>query len=123
MRLVESDRINRELADLYEDTVPWVEYGRRLKAHYLIHGRITQCQIGDPKVVGYFPGDLSVELFVIDVERGEQVFWKQVSVRVPDAAEQGGVEHYSLDTYEKTEAVIFHKCARAWRRVFCGGSD
>jgi len=123
VRLIDSDRINRELADVYEDNVPWVEYGRRMKAHFLVHGRITRCQIGDPKVVGYIPGDLTVELFVVDIERGQQVFWKQVSVRVPDAADRSGVEHYGLDTSEKTEAVLFHRCAKAWRQVFCGGGD
>lgn len=123
VRLIESDRINRELADVYEDTIPWVDYGRRMKAHFVVHGRITQCQVGDPKVVGYFPGELTVELYVVDVERGQQAFWKQVSVRVPDAEDKSGVEHYTLDTYEKTEKVLFFKCAKAWRQVFCGGSE
>jgi hypothetical protein len=116
--LCRSEKITRELKDYVADSdPPWLAYGQRLRADYVIVAHLRSWQIDRPTAVGYAPGSASMDLQVYDVAAGRLTLEKRFEVSV-------GIDPASTDIFtdrQSTRRALIRLLAAEWRRIFVGG--
>ena len=110
-----SRRINQELLNYLEDREPpWVQYGKRLKADYVVVGRLVDWELGRPTAVAFVPGKAVMDVSVYDVAQERLVFQRRIAASV-------GLEEDSTDLYagsDQARYVLVKRVLQKWRSLF-----
>jgi hypothetical protein len=118
-QVIISAQIVRELQNYTGDTdPPWIDYGKRLQADYVIVGNLLTWKVDKATSVGFVPGTASMSIQIHDVSDKRVVFEKHFEVSV-------GIQDESTDIFtdrESTKRALVNKIMREWKAIFIGSS-
>ena len=116
-QLITSEKIIRELRDYSEDgDPPWIDYGKRLQAEFVVVAHLASWKIDKPTAVGYTPASASMNLQVYSVEENRLALEKYFEVSV-------GLEDDSTEIFTDSESAkraLLKQLLQKWRIVFIG---
>ncbi len=98
---------------------PWVLYGKKANADYVVVGNLELWKIGDEKAVNYCPGTARLHLRVYGVEEDILKYEKSNIAAKVGQQELDSMFHYSD---EKTEQDLMKSLDRQLMKIFVGGS-
>lgn len=119
-QLITSEKVLRELRDFSGDgDPPWVDYGKRMQADYVIVAQLASWKVDKPTAVGFTPASASMNLQIYSVEENRVALEKYFEVSV-------GMDDDSTDIFtdaESAKRALLNQILKQWRTVFIGKPD
>jgi hypothetical protein len=110
----------RELANHLEDTdPPWIDYGKRLRADYVIVSHLLSWQVTKPGTIGYAPAWATMDLQIYSVASGKLVYKTEFDASVGTDPESATIYHDP----DKARRALIREILTKWRSVFVGKGD
>jgi len=119
-QLVTSRKIFAELQNYVGDSdPPWINYGKRLRAEYVIVSHLLSWALDTRKSVGFTPGRASMDIQVYDVEKGKLVLEKHISATIGIDPDAGQI----FTEPDRAKQALIRAILKQWRSLFVGKSE